>query len=149
MAHSELARQQQLVAQGFVSPARRDDVQADVTLSAGQSGEQDATLRVADLSDRPAGTPPARRRRKTSGTCLGMDLQPQTPLVDLRIHGRCNPEGLTRDNFMPGLIGTILTMTMVMLIGQAMTCERERGTMGNPLARLVRPLAVLVGKILP
>ena len=50
---------------------------------------------------------------------------------------------------MPGLIGTILTMTMVMLTGLAMTRERERGTMENLLATPVRPLEVMIGKILP
>jgi ABC-2 type transport system permease protein len=49
----------------------------------------------------------------------------------------------------PGLIGTILTMTMVMLTGLAMTRERERGTMENLLATPVRPAEVMVGKIVP
>src|SRR5438552_11508400 len=49
----------------------------------------------------------------------------------------------------PGLIGTILTMTMVMLTGLAMTRERERGTMENLLATPVRPMEVMLGKILP
>jgi ABC-2 type transport system permease protein len=68
---------------------------------------------------------------------------------DLRIHRRYNPEGLSRYNIVPGLIGTILTMTMVMLTGLAMTRERERGTMENLLATPVRPFEVMVGKILP
>ena len=50
---------------------------------------------------------------------------------------------------MPGLIGTILTMTMVMMTGLAMTREHERGTMENLLATPVRPLEVMVGKIVP
>jgi ABC-2 type transport system permease protein len=68
---------------------------------------------------------------------------------ELRIHRRYNPEGLSRYNIVPGLIGTILTMTMVMLTGLAMTRERERGTMENLLATPVRPLEVMVGKIAP
>jgi ABC-2 type transport system permease protein len=68
---------------------------------------------------------------------------------ELRIHRRFNPEGLARYNIVPGLIGTILTMTMVMLTALAMTRERERGTMENLLATPVRPLEVMVGKILP
>ncbi|GAA6143655.1 ABC transporter permease [Hydrogenophaga sp. 5NK40-0174] len=68
---------------------------------------------------------------------------------DVRIHRRYNPEGLSRYNIVPGLIGTILTMTMVMLTSLAMTRERERGTMENLLATPVRPLEVMVGKILP
>ncbi|MFT3953929.1 MAG: ABC transporter permease [Piscinibacter sp.] len=68
---------------------------------------------------------------------------------ELRVHRRYNPEGLSRYNIVPGLIGTILTMTMVMLTSLAMTRERERGTMENLLATPVRPGEVMAGKILP
>ena len=50
---------------------------------------------------------------------------------------------------MPGLIGVVLTMTMVMMTALAVTRERERGTMENLLAMPVRPLEVMCGKILP
>jgi ABC-2 type transport system permease protein len=76
-------------------------------------------------------------------------LSAGTPPFELRIHRRYNPEGLSRYNIVPGLIGTILTMTMVMLTSLAMTRERERGTMENLLATPVRPFEVMVGKILP
>ena len=76
-------------------------------------------------------------------------LAPRPPPFELRIHRRYNPEGLSRYNIVPGLIGTILTMTMVMLTGLAITRERERGTMENLLATPVRPAEVMVGKILP
>jgi ABC-2 type transport system permease protein len=65
------------------------------------------------------------------------------------VHRRYNPEGLSRYNIVPGLIGTILTMTMVMLTSLAMTRERERGTMENLLATPVLPAEVMAGKILP
>ena len=68
---------------------------------------------------------------------------------DVVVHRRYNPEGLSRYNIVPGLIGTILTMTMVMLTGLAMTRERERGTMENLLATPVLPSEVMTGKILP
>jgi ABC-2 type transport system permease protein len=68
---------------------------------------------------------------------------------EVRVHRRYNPEGLSRVNIVPGLVGVILTMTMVMLTGLAMTRERERGTMENLLATPVRPLEVMVGKIAP
>ncbi|MEO7244323.1 MAG: ABC transporter permease [Rubrivivax sp.] len=71
------------------------------------------------------------------------------PSFEWRVHRRYNPEGLSRYNIVPGLVGTILTMTMVMLTGLAMTRERERGTMENLLATPVRPLEVMVGKIGP
>ena len=76
-------------------------------------------------------------------------LNAGSPPFELRIHRRYNPEGLSRYNIVPGLIGTILTMTMVMLTSLAMTRERERGTMENLLATPVRPFEVMVGKILP
>jgi len=76
-------------------------------------------------------------------------LQPGEQPYEVRIHRRYNPEGLSRYNIVPGLIGTILTMTMVMLTGLAMTRERERGTMENLLATPVRPVEVMLGKILP
>ena len=76
-------------------------------------------------------------------------LQTQAAPFELRVHKRYNPEGLSRYNIVPGLIGTILTMTMVMLTGLGMTRERERGTMENLLATPVRPFEVMLGKILP
>ncbi|MFZ3127325.1 MAG: ABC transporter permease [Rhodoferax sp.] len=76
-------------------------------------------------------------------------LSPAQPAFEIRVHRRYNPEGLSRYNIVPGLVGTILTMTMVMLTGLAMTRERERGTMENLLATPVRPSEVMVGKILP
>ena len=76
-------------------------------------------------------------------------LRPAPPPFELRVHRRYNPEGLSRYNIVPGLVGTILTMTMVMLTSLAMTRERERGTMENLLATPVRPSEVMAGKILP
>lgn len=76
-------------------------------------------------------------------------LNAQAPPFEVRVHRRYNPEGLSRVNIVPGLIGTILTMTMIMFTGLAMTRERERGTMENLLATPVQPLEVMVGKILP
>jgi ABC-2 type transport system permease protein len=76
-------------------------------------------------------------------------LNETAPPFDLVVHRRYNPEGLSRYNIVPGLIGTILTMTMVMLTSLAMTRETERGTMENLLATPVLPSEVMVGKILP
>jgi len=68
---------------------------------------------------------------------------------EVRVHRLYNPEGLTQHNIVPGLMGVILTMTMVMMTGLAMTRERERGTMENLLAMPARPLEVMTGKIVP
>jgi ABC-2 type transport system permease protein len=69
--------------------------------------------------------------------------------VTLRTHAEFNPEAETQYNIVPGLMGTILTLTLVMITSLAMTRERERGTMENLLTTPVRPLEVTVGKILP
>ncbi|MCW3478198.1 ABC transporter permease [Neisseriaceae bacterium JH1-16] len=71
------------------------------------------------------------------------------PAFDVQVHRLYNPEGITQYNVVPGLMGVILTMTMVMMTGLAMTRERERGTMENLLATPVRPLEVMSGKIIP
>ena len=69
--------------------------------------------------------------------------------VDLRVHRRYNPEGVTAYNIVPGLLGTILTMTMVLMTGLAMTRERERGTFENLLSTPALPIEVMTGKIVP
>jgi len=68
---------------------------------------------------------------------------------DVQVHRLYNPEGITQYNVVPGLMGVILTLTMVMMTGLAITRERERGTMENLLAMPVLPLEVMTGKIVP
>ena len=68
---------------------------------------------------------------------------------DVQVHRLYNPEADTQYNVVPGLMGVILTMTMVMMTGLAITRERERGTMENLLATPVLPLEVTSGKIIP
>ncbi|HWI15112.1 MAG TPA: ABC transporter permease, partial [Burkholderiales bacterium] len=65
------------------------------------------------------------------------------------VHRLYNPESITQYNIVPGLMGVILTMTLVMMTGLAITRERERGTMENLLATPVRPIEVMTGKIAP
>ena len=65
------------------------------------------------------------------------------------MHARYNPEAITQYNIVPGLMGVVLTMTMVMITGLAITRERERGTMENLLSMPTRPFEVLLGKIIP
>lgn len=76
-------------------------------------------------------------------------LSPTKGPIDLRVHSRYNPEVVTQYNIVPGLMGVILTMTMVMITGLAITRERERGTMENLLSMPTRPSEVLIGKIVP
>jgi ABC-2 type transport system permease protein len=69
--------------------------------------------------------------------------------IDLRVHALYNPEVNTQYNIVPGLMGVILTMTMIMITGLAITREIERGTMENLLSMPTRPSEVLIGKIIP
>ena len=68
---------------------------------------------------------------------------------EVRVHRLYNPEGITRYNIVPGLMGVILCMTMVLMTGLAITRERERGTMENLLAMPVSPFEVMTGKLIP
>ncbi|CAE6893827.1 ABC transporter permease [Paraburkholderia domus] len=67
----------------------------------------------------------------------------------VQVHNLYNPEGITQYNVVPGLMGVILTMTLVMMTGLAVTRERERGTMENLLATPALPVEVMTGKIVP
>ncbi|MCT8990035.1 ABC transporter permease [Chelativorans sp. SCAU2101] len=69
--------------------------------------------------------------------------------LEVVVHRRYNPEGISHYNIVPGLLGVILTMTMVMMTSIALTRERERGTMENLLAMPASPLEIMLGKILP
>lgn len=65
------------------------------------------------------------------------------------VHRRYNPEAITAYNIVPGLLGVILSMTLVMMTSLGMARERERGTMESLLSTPVRPLEVMVGKLTP
>jgi len=69
--------------------------------------------------------------------------------IDLRVHALYNPEAVTQDNIVPGLMGVVLTLTMILVTGLAITRERERGTMENLLSMPTRPIEVLIGKLVP
>ena len=119
-------------------------------------GERPALLVAVDATDPSASGNAMAALAQLGGQALRHDLTGPLPPrqtgaapYEVRVHRRYNPEGLSRYNIVPGLIGTILTMTMVMLTSLAMTRERERGTMENLLATPVRPMEVMLGKILP
>ncbi|WP_024973793.1 ABC transporter permease [Ralstonia pickettii] len=117
--------------------------------------EADATdpaatgLAVASLSQLVQGVVSKDMKGALSSLVGGAGTNGAAPPFDVRIHKLYNPEGITQYNIIPGLMGTILTMTMVMMTGLAMTRERERGTMENLLATPVHPLEVMTGKIVP
>lgn len=119
-------------------------------------GEQPIVLIEADATDPAATGPAVAAIRALADTVLNRDLTgPLTTLrarpgaVDFRIHAHYNPENITQYNVVPGLMGVVLTMTMVVITALAITRERERGTMENLLATPVRPFEVMLGKILP
>lgn len=76
-------------------------------------------------------------------------LRGTSDAFSVQVHKKYNPEGLTRYNIVPGLMGLILSMTTVMMTGLAITKERERGNMENLLSSPVTPLEIMLGKIVP
>jgi ABC-2 type transport system permease protein len=73
----------------------------------------------------------------------------QAPPFEMVVHNRYNPESISAYNIVPGLLGVILSMTLVMMTALGVTRERERGTMESLLATPVRPVEVMVGKLAP
>ena len=139
----------------------RGQVQFAVEIPAGferdlMRGDQPVLLVMADATD-PAATGNAlgaldrivdhALSTTLDGPLLALLGQPGP--VEIRIHRRYNPETLTQWNIVPGLMGTILTMTMIIMTALAVTRERERGTMENLLAMPVRPTEVMLGKLTP
>ena len=119
-------------------------------------GERPAVLLEADATDPSATGNAIAAVNQLAQTVLVHDLTgPLAPLADtphafeVRVHSRYNPEAVTQYNIVPGLMGVILTMTMVMMTGLAITRERERGTMENLLATPATVLEVMTGKIVP
>jgi ABC-2 type transport system permease protein len=119
-------------------------------------GERPVLLVEADATDPVATANAVAALSQLNQTALRRNLVgPLAPLAgkpapfEVRVHNRYNPEGATEYNIVPGLIGTILTMTLVMMTAIAVTRERERGTMESLLATTARPLEVMLGKIAP
>ncbi len=119
-------------------------------------GERPTVLIEADASDPTAtgaaiaainGLPSVVSDKDLTGALAYLAVRP--PPFDVSVHRLYNPESLTQYNIVPGLMGVILTMTMVMMTGLAITRERERGTMENLLAMPLSPLEVMTGKIVP
>src|SRR4051812_49180894 len=121
-----------------------------------QRGEQAVALVEADATDPAATSNALAALSQVAQSGLAHDLTGPLsrpagapPALELRVHRRYNPEGISEYNIVPGLLGVVLTMTMVLMTSVAMTRERERGTMENLLATPARPLEVMLGKIVP
>jgi ABC-2 type transport system permease protein len=155
----------------FIGEARNED-DAERMLASGEAsfvltipedfsrrlvrGERPAMLLEADATD-PVATGSAIAALDEIGrTALSHDLTgPLAPLAaspepfEVRVHSRYNPEAITQYNIVPGLLGVILTMTMILMTGLAITRETERGTMENLLATPATAFEVMTGKIVP
>lgn len=119
-------------------------------------GQQPELLLSVDATD-PASTGPAVAAvSEAVNRALARELvgplaprQAGAPPVKLVLHRSYNPEGITSHNTVPGLLAIILSMTMVALTAMSVTREEEQGTMENLLATPLRPIEVMVGKIVP
>ncbi|GAB3630556.1 ABC transporter permease [Pandoraea terrae] len=119
-------------------------------------GERPAILIEADATDPTAtGTALAAVQQLAQSVAQKDLVGPLAPLAggkpafDVQVHRLYNAEGITQYNIVPGLMGVILSMTLAMMTGLAITRERERGTMENLLATPVLPIEVMTGKIVP
>jgi ABC-2 type transport system permease protein len=80
---------------------------------------------------------------------VGAAAKPGGDPFEVVIHRRYNPEAITSYNIVPGLLGVILSMTLVMMTSLGVTREYERGTMESLLATPARPIEVMIGKLAP
>ncbi|MFC5395224.1 ABC transporter permease [Bosea vestrisii] len=112
-------------------------VEADATDPAASSNAVGALQTIASRAlTRALGTEEVKREQSDSA-------------LSFVVHRRYNPEGITQYNIVPGLLGVILQMTMVMMTAMALTREIERGTMENLLAMPATPGEIMLGKVLP
>lgn len=119
-------------------------------------GERPAILLQADATDPAAVNNAVAALRQLASHALDRELdgplaylKARSPALDMIVHAEYNPEGMTQYNIVPGLMGVVLTMTLVVITSLAVTRERERGTMENLLTTPVRPLEVMLGKLAP
>ncbi len=117
-------------------------------------GDRPALLVAADASDPVAAGTALGALQGIITTALARDRGlPQTiqsvPAFEIRQHRRYNPAAVTSLNIVPGLLGVILTMTMLIFTALSVTREIERGTMESLLAMPIEPLEIMIGKIAP
>ena len=115
-------------------------------------GDKPALLVAADATDPVAAGSALAALGPLLATALQHDLAipaTETPPFEIRAHARYNPAGKTELNIVPGLLGTILTMTMLIFTALSVTREVERGTMESLLAMPISPLEIMLGKIAP
>ncbi|RXH24978.1 MULTISPECIES: ABC transporter permease [Bradyrhizobium] len=115
-------------------------------------GDKPALLVAADATDPVAASSALGSLGMLVQTALQHDLYigdaPALPF-EIRAHARYNPAAESRLNIVPGLVGTILTMTMLIFTALSVTREIERGTMESLLSMPIKPVEVMLGKIIP
>jgi ABC-2 type transport system permease protein len=115
-------------------------------------GDHPALLVAADATDPVAAGSALSALSVVVQTALEHDLQagdPPSMPFEIRAHARYNPAASSRLNIVPGLVGTILTMTMLIFTALSVTREIERGTMESLLSMPIKPVEVMFGKIIP
>jgi ABC-2 type transport system permease protein len=115
-------------------------------------GERPALLVAADATDPVASGSAMSSLGQLAQTALRHERAlPETApaLFEVRAHARYNPAGTTSLNIVPGLVGTILTMTMLIFTALSVTREIERGTMEALLSMPITPIEIMIGKIVP
>jgi ABC-2 type transport system permease protein len=115
-------------------------------------GDRPALLVAADATDPVAAGSALGALGVVLQTALEHDLHtgdPPSLPFEIRAHARYNPAGSSRLNIVPGLVGTILTMTMLIFTALSVTREIERGTMESLLSMPITPVEVMLGKIVP
>src|SRR6476661_6227896 len=148
LPHSE-AEVDQLLASGKVLFAI--EIPANFERSV-RRGDKPAMLVIADATDPVASGTALGALGEVLKTALSHDRdvpnRPEMPF-EIRTHARYNPAALTQLNIVPGLVGTILTMTMLIFTALSVTREIERGTMESLLSMPIKPVEVMFGKIIP
>ena len=115
-------------------------------------GDRPALLVAADATDPVAAGSALGALGTIVQTALAHDLHigdPPSMPFEIRAHARYNPAGSSRLNIVPGLVGTILTMTMLIFTALSVTREIERGTMESLLSMPIKPVEIMFGKIVP
>src|SRR6201985_467001 len=115
-------------------------------------GDRPALLVAADATDPVAASAALSSLSVVVQTALAHDLftgDPPSLPFEIRAHARYNPAASSRLNIVPGLVGTILTMTMLIFTALSVTREIERGTMESLLSMPIKPVEVMFGKIVP
>ena len=115
-------------------------------------GDRPALLVAADATDPVAAGAGLGALATLVQTALAHDLHigdPPAMPFEIRAHARYNPAASSRLNIVPGLVGTILTMTMLIFTALSVTRETERGTMESLLSMPIKPVEIMFGKIMP